>query len=253
MRAPLTHSQELWLILYLKPIVLLTKGNLEYQWQLWGTFETPRLSLLKIDLNHHSSKIPELNKMTISIGNFRLPNVIRSLTLLFWNNVLSWTEANKQRRNRFWIFRLFFLGIFSQALPLVPSSFFPSMSPISPLYPQLPHTNSVTEPSFFSKTLSTPFVLNFWEIVHLNLSLLRIYRVKPLFFIFLGESRIASIVKDFPKVIKDHPRLAEKFNIIIQMINFIFLAYISWLIGLSMKTRPSFGWKRLVWKILRGF
>ena len=83
MRAPLTHPQEFWLILYLNPTVLLTKGNLEYQWQLWGTFETPKLSLLKIDLDQYSSEISELNKMTISIGNFRLPNVIRSLKLLF--------------------------------------------------------------------------------------------------------------------------------------------------------------------------
>ena len=37
----------------------LTKGSLEYQWTLWGTFEIPKHTFLKIESKNHSSTISQ--------------------------------------------------------------------------------------------------------------------------------------------------------------------------------------------------
>ena len=38
----------------------LTKGNLEYQWPLWGTFEIPTFNFLKTELGYNSSDISRI-------------------------------------------------------------------------------------------------------------------------------------------------------------------------------------------------
>ena len=62
----------------------LIKGNLQYQWPLWGTFEIPKLNFFKPNWITIALKFPELNGMPISIGILSLPNIIRNLKLPLW-------------------------------------------------------------------------------------------------------------------------------------------------------------------------
>ena len=68
------------------------------------------------------------------------------------------------------------LASLSQAL-LTSFSYFPSMTPVPLLYPQVPHNNSLTKTSPFSETLPTPFSSELSEPVPLNISLLRIQKL----------------------------------------------------------------------------
>ena len=49
----------------------MTKGNLKYQWSLWGTFEIPKLNFLKTELAYDTT-VNELNGIVILTDILRL-------------------------------------------------------------------------------------------------------------------------------------------------------------------------------------
>ena len=105
----------------------------------------------------------------------------------------------------------------SQVFPAVPFFSFPYMSPTARLYPQFPHTNSLSKLPLFLKLSSLPFLQ--------NLSVTCPFKTRPpedpeakllISYILWTKAELQAIVKDFPKGIKDSHIFAEEFNIVIQ-------------------------------------
>ena len=78
--------------MFLMKRIDLTKGNLEYQWSLWGILKFQNFGLLKLDWTTVAQKFPELKGMLISLGSQCYKNSeIASLQ----NKALGLTEANR--------------------------------------------------------------------------------------------------------------------------------------------------------------
>ena len=176
----------------------LTKSNLEHQWPLWGTFEIPKLTFLKAELDNHSSKISQIEWNAYFDWCFETSKCYQGPEIAsLQNKILRLTQANKWLKKEKMASEASgssSLASLSQALPLAPSclsplaphgqapppapsSSFPSMPSTPLLHPQFPLTNSLSKLPLSSELIRA---------VPLKLSLLRIHKLNPLFPVLSG-------------------------------------------------------------------
>lgn len=149
----------------------LTKNNLKLQWPLWGTFDLPKLIFLRTKLEDHSSKIKQTEWDAYFNWYLEASKCIQDSKIASLQNTISkLTEANKQLENTrklqrpllplpiLCVSRCAAATLCQDPAP-VPSSSFPSVLSLPPLYPPHPHSNPLTELPFFSElhpTFSSP-------------------------------------------------------------------------------------------------
>ena len=107
------------------------------------------------------------------------------------------------------------LPLFS--VSLVPPFSSPSAQYPSPLYPPLPHSNSLTELPFFSEPLPAFSSLKRTKTCPFKIRPSENPNAKPLIsYVPWTKAELQAVVKDFPQVTEGLHRFAEEFNIVIQ-------------------------------------
>ena len=78
----------------------LTKGNLDYQWTLWGTFEIPKVNFLKTELEYNSSEISITEWYPYFNGYFEASKCCQEPVIASLQNKISKSRIDQDGRVR---------------------------------------------------------------------------------------------------------------------------------------------------------